>query len=111
MAQMRYERPLHHEWHLEKEVNWLQTSTAYRHCENVVRTRARNFAYGIRLLPPPKRRARRAGDGVAQLTETRDELAPLGARAAEPDAPVLVALADAARRFPVPLEAFGELID
>jgi squalene synthase HpnD len=123
---MRHERPLHHEWHLEKEVNWLQTSTAYRHCENVVRTRARNFSYGIRLLPPPKRRALSAvyafarriddigdGDGpadrrLAQLTETRDELAAL---AAKPDDPVLVALADTARRFPIPLEAFGELID
>ena len=32
-------------------------------------------------------------------------------RAAPPDDPVLVALADAGRRFPIPLAAFGELID
>jgi len=30
---------------------------AYRHCEQVTRTQARNFSYGIRLLPAPKRRA------------------------------------------------------
>ena len=30
---------------------------AYRHCEQVTRTQARNFSYGIRLLPGAKRRA------------------------------------------------------
>ena len=30
---------------------------AYRHCQEVTRSRAGNFYYGIRLLPPPKRRA------------------------------------------------------
>ena len=30
---------------------------AYRHCEEVTRERAENFFYGIRLLPPDKRRA------------------------------------------------------
>ena len=29
---------------------------AYRQCEQITWTQARNFAYGIRLLPPPKRR-------------------------------------------------------
>src|SRR5690606_28645463 len=28
---------------------------AYQVCEEITRTRARNFYYGIRLLPPPKR--------------------------------------------------------
>lgn len=30
---------------------------AYRRCEDITRSRAANFAYGIRLLPPAKRRA------------------------------------------------------
>src|SRR5207302_9361494 len=29
---------------------------AYRECERITWTQARNFAYGIRLLPPAKRR-------------------------------------------------------
>ncbi|MEU0751333.1 squalene synthase HpnD, partial [Streptomyces albogriseolus] len=30
---------------------------AYSYCETVTGQQARNFAYGIRLLPTPKRRA------------------------------------------------------
>jgi phytoene synthase len=105
----------------------MDAAGAYRHCEQVVRSQARNFSYGIRLLPPPKRRALSAvyafarriddiGDDVdappdarlAALAAERDRLADPGAH---PDDPVLVALADAARRMPIPLEAFGELID
>jgi 15-cis-phytoene synthase len=104
---------------------------AYRHCEQVTRTQARNFSYGIRLLPGGKRRALSAvyafarrvddiGDGtlpaadkLAALQKARDEIAAVerdGASAAGGD-PVLVALADAATRYPVPLGAFGDLID
>jgi 15-cis-phytoene synthase len=104
---------------------------AYRHCEEVTRTEARNFSYGIRLLPAGKRRALSAvyafarrvddiGDGtmpapdkLAALQDARSAIAALerdGASAAAGD-PVLVALADAAARYPVPLAAFGELID
>jgi 15-cis-phytoene synthase len=104
---------------------------AYRHCEQVTRTQARNFSYGIRLLPAGKRRALSAvyafarrvddiGDGtlpaadkLAALRKARDEIAAVqrdGASAAGDD-PVLVALADAATRYPVPLGAFGDLID
>lgn len=105
----------------------MDAAGAYRHCEQVVRSQARNFSYGIRLLPPPKRRALSAvyafarriddiGDDndappdarLAALAAERDRLADPGAH---PDDPVLVALADAARRMPIPLEAFGELID
>jgi phytoene synthase len=108
----------------------LETPAAYQHCEHIVRTRARNFSYGIRLLPPPKRHALSAvyafarrvddiGDGddsaelrLAQLAGTRGQLDALaaGSSAVSGD-PVLVALADAARRYPIPLDAFGELID
>lgn len=99
---------------------------AYQHCEAVTRTQARNFSYGIRLLPPPKRRALSAvyafarqvddiGDGdlphadkLTRLDEARRALRELPDRS---DDVVLAALADAARRFPIPLEAFDELID
>ena len=104
---------------------------AYEHCEQVTRTQARNFSYGIRLLPPGKRRALSAvyafarrvddiGDGtlpaadkLAALADARSAVAALerdGARAAAGD-PVLVALADAARTYPIPLGAFAELVD
>jgi squalene synthase HpnD len=99
---------------------------AYRHCERVVRARARNFAYGIRLLPPAKRRALSAvyafarriddiGDGhgpaaqrLARLDEAR---AALRRPEPDPDDLVMVALRDAARRHPIPMHAFEELID
>ncbi|GAA3929040.1 presqualene diphosphate synthase HpnD [Actinomadura viridis] len=104
----------------------MDPSTGYQECERIVRTRARNFAYGIRLLPPPKRRALNAiyafarrvddiGDGtdpadvrLARLAETRARLAALPAHGGDP---VLVALADAVRRYPIPVEAFGEIVD
>jgi phytoene synthase len=104
---------------------------AYQHCEHVTRTEARNFSYGIRLLPAGKRRALSAvyafarrvddiGDGtmpaadkLAALAQARAAVAALesqGRDAAVGD-PVLLALADAAHRYPVPLGAFAELID
>jgi 15-cis-phytoene synthase len=136
---------------------------AYRHCEEITWSQARNFAYGIRLLPPAKRQALAAvyafarriddiGDGhlpkpakLAALADARASVSALGARRNAPGgngtppggngslpgkygtltgkngspprggAPdgdlVLVALADAAGRFDIPLAAFGELID
>jgi phytoene synthase len=144
----------------------MDVSAAYRHCEEITRSQARNFSYGIRLLPPPKRRALSAvyafarriddiGDGslpadekLAALGQARAEVmalaaeteSPSGTRQVQDDAlhqdalhqdalhqdalhqdalhqdalhqdPVLIALADAGRRFPIPLAAFGELID
>jgi phytoene synthase len=98
---------------------------AYQHCETITKIEARNFYYGIRLLPADKRSvlcavyalARRIddiGDGdlpvdakLAALGALRPDLAGLD-RSADP---VLVAVADAARRFPVPLGAFDELIE
>jgi squalene synthase HpnD len=110
----------------------VNTEDAYRHCEQVVRTRARNFSYGIRLLPPAKRRALSAvyafarriddiGDGgepsaqrLARLAQARAALHRCGVGPADPADradPELVALRDAVRRFPIPMEAFEELID
>ena len=34
----------------------MDLTEAYRECERITWTQARNFAYGIRLLPPAKRR-------------------------------------------------------
>ena len=102
---------------------------AYRHCEEITWSQARNFSYGIRLLPPAKRRALAAvyafarriddiGDGtldpadkLTALADARASVMALARGDGAPGDPVLVALADAGRRFPVPLEAFGELID
>ena len=97
---------------------------AYAACLDITRTEARNFYYGIRLLPPPKRNALSAlyalarriddiGDGDLPLEEKRAALAgvrkDLG-RLGDIDEPVYVAVADAARRYPVPLGAFEELV-
>jgi 15-cis-phytoene synthase len=100
---------------------------AYRECERITWSQARNFAYGIRLLPPAKRRglaviyafARRIddiGDGalpserkIADLESARQAVLNLNGNGR--DDPVLLALADVKRNFPVPMEAFGELID
>jgi phytoene synthase len=110
---------------------------AYAQCEQITWEQARNFAYGIRLLPPVKRRALAAiyafarriddiGDGelpasekTTRLEAAREQVNALVAaikadRAAtgpDPADPVLVALADAGTRLEIPLEAFGELID
>lgn len=98
---------------------------AYAVCASITRTRARNFYYGIRLLPPPRRAALSAvyalarrvddiGDGDLPTGEKLRALAKLRAELAGIDGatdPVLVAVADAARRLPIPMGAFGELID
>ncbi|ANW17227.1 presqualene diphosphate synthase HpnD [Streptomyces clavuligerus] len=104
---------------------------AYSYCEAVTGAQARNFAYGIRLLPTDKRQAMSAlyalsrrvddiGDGTLapaakreRLQATRELLARVraGAVADDDTDPVAVALADTARRFPVPLDALDELID
>ena len=150
----------------------MDTRAAYRHCEEITWSQARNFAYGIRLLPPAKRQALAAvyafarriddiGDGdlpaPAKLAALADARASVTALSAQRDLPgetgppgrngsprgesglpggngslpgenarpengqapgdgasgdlVLVALADAANRFDIPLAAFGELID
>jgi phytoene synthase len=100
-------------------------TAAYAAAEDITRREARNFFYGIRLLPPPKRSALCAvyalarrmddiGDGdlptdtkLAALADLRASLA----REPDPDDAVLTAVTDAAHRFPIPLGAFSEIID
>jgi 15-cis-phytoene synthase len=119
----------------------VDAAEAYTECERITWSQARNFAYGIRLLPPAKRRALAAvyalarriddiGDGdlpaaekAAQLEQARTQVFALlaatggalppetGSVSLDDTDPVLVALADAGTRFPIPLAAFGELID
>ena len=109
----------------------MPTSTieqAYDACRTITQEQARNFSYGIRLLPGDRRAALSAvyalarriddvGDGDLPAPDKRTRLAAIRAdlhRLAgghEPDDPVLVAVADAARRFPLPLSAFDELVD
>ena len=98
---------------------------AYARCEEITKTEARNFYYGIRLLPADKRAvlcavyalARRMddiGDGDLPAEAKAIALAGLRTDLAALDTstdPVLVAVADAARRYPIPLGAFDELID
>ncbi|MBT3162704.1 presqualene diphosphate synthase HpnD [Streptomyces sp. Vc74B-19] len=104
---------------------------AYSYCEAVTGHEARNFSYGIRLLPQEKRRAmaalyafaRRVDDiGDGSLDRETKESRLEAARAVvkriqageveelDPN-PMAVALADAARRFPIPLDGLEELID
>jgi 15-cis-phytoene synthase len=104
----------------------MNIAAAYAECEAITRREARNFSYGIRLLPTAKRRALSAvyatarriddiGDGdlapaekLSRLAAVREQLHDLDANG--PDV-VLAALADAAKRFPIPLAAFEELVD
>ena len=99
---------------------------AYAECERITTEQARNFSYGIKLLPPAKRRAlsavyafaRRvddigdsadpAGLRLRGLSEVRAQLHGLDRPGGDP---VLIALADTAERTGLPLPAFDELID
>jgi 15-cis-phytoene synthase len=100
---------------------------AYAEVARITRREARNFAWGIVLLPRPKRQAiaalyafARRVDDVADDPglEPEDRRSMLGAcRAAveglpgSPDGdPVLVALADAMRRYPIPKSALLDLV-
>ena len=104
----------------------MKIDLAYDFCEAVTRQEAKNFAYGIRLLRKPERRALSAvyalarriddvGDGpsapaekLTALAAIRKSIDPIDAHTTDP---VLVAVADAAARYRLPLSCFGEIID
>jgi phytoene synthase len=106
-------------------VTTVTATDAYAACRDITRSEARNFFYGIRLLPPPKRDALCAlyalarriddiGDGDLPVPQKRTELALVRKRLGsidEVDDPVYAAVADAARRYPVPVGAFEEIVD
>jgi 15-cis-phytoene synthase len=99
------------------------TEQAYAEVQRLTRRRARNFAYGIMVLPRPKRRAIAAiyafarrvddiADGELSDAEKRARLEQLHADLdAAPGDPVLVALADARSRYPIPASALHDLVD
>ena len=101
----------------------MTTEQAYAEVERLTRRRARNFAYGIMVLPREKRRAiaaiyafARQVDDVADGELPRDEkqvqLERLRAALDSPGPDAMsVALADARARFPIPDSALHALVD
>ena len=104
----------------------MNVEEAYARCEAITKEQAKNFSYGIRLLPAPKRVALSAvyalarriddiGDGDLPSAEKLDALAgvrkALASLPGDGDDPVLVAIDDANRRYQLPMDEFGALID
>jgi 15-cis-phytoene synthase len=101
----------------------MTVEAAYAEVERITRREARNFAYGIMVLPRPKRRAIAAiyafarrvddiADGALPNDEKRAGLEQLHADLdASPSDPVLVALADARSRYPIPPGSLHDLVD
>ena len=108
----------------------ISAEAAYRRCEEITWSEARNFAYGIRLLPSPKRRAMAAlyalarriddvGDGdwprdrkLAALDELHQTIGALEAgEVADPEDPVLVGVGHAASHYPIPVAALHEIVE
>jgi phytoene synthase len=96
---------------------------AYAEVQRVTRARAKNFAYGIMVLPRDKRRAIAAiyafarevddvADGDAPVDEKRARLEALRDALDEPPSSAMyVALADARERFAIPRDALSALVD
>lgn len=105
-------------------------ASAYQRCEEITWREARNFAYGIRLLPTPKRQAMTAlyamsrriddvGDGdwskdrkLAALDGLHSMIGELEAgEISDPSDPVLIAVAHAADHYPIPVAALHEIVE
>ena len=107
----------------------METAEAYAVCREIARNEARNFYYGFVLLPPDRRAgiyaayafSRRADDSVDGTEALADKMRAVEARRHELDAcyagappsgdAVLVALADAVRRFAIPRRYLDDLLD
>ena len=101
----------------------MSVDAAYAECRAISRASGSTFYAGMRLLPPARRDAifaiyalaRRiddVADGYLPRQGKLDALAEIRRqleRLPEADA-VLVAVADAARRYPIPLDAFADLV-
>jgi 15-cis-phytoene synthase len=100
-------------------------ATAYETCRRITRRSGSTFYAGMQLLPAERRQAifavyalaRRIDDIAdgplapeAKLAQLETVRRSLGHPAARSD-PVLVALRDAAERYPIPLDAFFDLLD
>jgi phytoene synthase len=97
---------------------------AYAEVERITRREARNFAYGIMVLPRAKRQAIAAiyafarlvddvADGTLPVDEKRAQLEELHAALEGPagEDAMLVALADARSRYPIPVGSLHDLVD
>src|SRR5215467_1881126 len=96
---------------------------AYEEVLRITRREAKNFAYGIMVLPRDKRRAIAAIYAFARrVDDVADGTEPVGAKRvaleelraaldAEPRDPVFVALADARERFGIPREPLAALVE
>jgi phytoene synthase len=96
---------------------------AYAEVERITRREAKNFAYGIMVLPREKRQAIAAvyafarrvddvADGELPSEQKRAGLEELrGCLDADPADPVFVALLDARERFGIPREPLAALVD
>jgi phytoene synthase len=101
----------------------MNVEAAYAEVERLTRARAKNFAYGIMVLPKPKRHAIAAiyafarevddvADGKLPLGEKRARLEDLRASLVRPPRSAMeVALADARGRFPIRGDALEALVD
>jgi phytoene synthase len=101
----------------------MSVQEAYAEVGRITRREAKNFAYGIMLLPREKRQAIAAiyafarrvddvADGDLPLEEKRAQLEELRAALdGDPADPVFVALRDARARFGIPREPLAALID
>jgi phytoene synthase len=102
----------------------MTAAQAYAEVERLTRKRARNFAYGIMVLPRPKRRAIAAvyafarevddvADGELPAAEKRARLEALRSALDSPPngAATLVALADARARYGIPKRALHDLVE
>jgi phytoene synthase len=101
----------------------MSVQEAYAEVGRITRREAKNFAYGIMVLPRTKRQAIAAiyafarrvddvADGDLPLDEKRAQLEELRAALADdPADPVFVALRDARERFGIPQEPLEALID
>jgi phytoene synthase len=105
---------------------------AYDRCEAITAAEAKNFSYGIKLLPPGKRRAMSAryslarriddiGDGDAEdvqkldaLVQVRKDVAELPGeltRWVDAGDPVMIAVSHVSQHWPLPTTAIEQLID
>ena len=105
----------------------MKLEDAYAECVRITRREARNFAWGIMLLPRPKRLALAAlyayarrvddiADGGEEPGLRREQLVSLGAAVERlpdvpPGDPVLLALADTVSRYSVPDRSLRALIE
>jgi phytoene synthase len=101
----------------------MNVDAAYAEVERITRREAKNFAYGIMVLPREKRRAIAAiyafaravddvADGVLPVDEKRAGLEALRASLdASPVDAMSVALGDARSRFSIPRDALSALVD